>query len=59
MIIILLKEIELEESLISLYEHQLKQVSDPTFTKYNLQYHRDKVEALTERLAKLYTVEIE
>ena len=48
MIDILLKEIENEESLILLYEHQLKQVIDTSFTEYNLQYHKDKLEKLNE-----------
>lgn len=51
----LLKEIELEENLILLYEHQLNQVIDTTFTEYNLQYHKDRLEKLTNDLAKIYS----
>ena len=51
----LLKEIELEESLISLYEHQLKQVVDTTFTEYNIEYHKNRLEELTDKIAKIYT----
>ena len=49
----LLKEIESCESMVELYEQQLKIVKNKEYTEYSLEYQRNRLQELTDRLAKL------
>ena len=49
----LLKEIESCESMVELYEQQLKIVKNKEYTEYSLEYQRIRLQELTDRLAKL------
>ncbi len=49
----LLKEIESCESMVKLYEHQLELVENKEYTEYSLEYQRNRLQELTEKLAKL------
>ena len=50
---ILLKEIESCESMVELYEQQLKVVKNKEYTEYSLEYQRIRLQELTDKLAKL------
>ena len=50
---ILLKEIESCESMVELYEQQLKVVKNKEYTEYSLEYQRNRLQELTDKLAKL------
>ena len=49
----LLKEIESCESMVELYEQQLKVVKNKEYTEYSLEYQRIRLQELTDKLAKL------
>ena len=49
----LLKEIESCESMVELYEQQLKVVKNKEYTEYSLEYQRNRLQELTDKLAKL------
>ena len=49
----LLKEIESCESMLELYEQQLKIVKNKEYTEYSLEYQRNRLQELTDKLAKL------
>ena len=49
----LLKEIESCESMVELYEQQLKIVKNKEYTEYSLEYQRIRLQELTDKLAKL------
>lgn len=49
----LLKEIESCESMVELYEQQLKIVKNKEYTEYSLEYQRNRLQELTDKLAKL------
>ena len=49
----LLKEIESCESMVELYEQQLKIVKNKEYTEYSLEYQRNRLDELTDKLAKL------
>ena len=49
----LLKEIESCESMVELYEQQLKNVKNKEYTEYSLEYQRNRLDELTDKLAKL------
>ena len=49
----LLKEIESCESMVELYEQQLKVVKNKEYTEYSLEYQRNRLDELTDKLAKL------
>ena len=49
----LLKEIESCESMVDLYEQQLKVVKNKEYTEYSLEYQRIRLQELTDKLAKL------
>ena len=49
----LLKEIESCESMVELYEHQLEIVKNKEYTEYSLEYQRNRLDELTDKLAKL------
>ena len=49
----LLKEIESCESMVELYEHQLEIVINKEYTEYSLEYQRNRLQELTDKLAKL------
>ena len=53
MLQILLKEIESCESMVELYEQQLKVVKNKEYTEYSLEYQRNRLQELTDKLAKL------
>ena len=50
----LLKEIESCESMVELYEQQLKIVKNKEYTEYSLEYQRNRLDELTDKLAKLF-----
>ena len=50
---VLLKEIESCESMVELYEQQLKVVKNKEYTEYSLEYQRIRLQELTDKLAKL------
>ena len=49
----LLKEIESCESMVELYEQQLNIVKNKEYTEYSLEYQRNRLDELTDKLAKL------
>ena len=49
----LIKEIESCESMVELYEQQLKIVKNKEYTEYSLEYQRNRLQELTDKLAKL------
>ena len=49
----LLKEIESCESMVELYEQQLKVVKNKEYTEYSLEYQRNRLQELTDKLEKL------
>ena len=49
----LLKEIESCEAMVELYEQQLKIVKNKEYTEYSLEYQRNRLDELTDKLAKL------
>ena len=49
----LLKEIESCESMVELYEQQLKIVKNKEYTEYSLEYQRIRLQELTDKLAKI------
>ena len=49
----LLKEIDSCESMVELYEQQLKVVKNKEYTEYSLEYQRNRLQELTDKLAKL------
>ena len=53
MLEVLLKEIESCESMVELYEQQLKIVKNKEYTEYSLEYQRNRLQELTDKLAKL------
>jgi hypothetical protein len=49
----LLKEIESCESMVELYEQQLKIVKNKEYTEYCIEYQRIRLQELTDKLAKI------
>ena len=46
-------EIESCESMVELYEQQLELVKNKEYTEYSLEYQRNRLDELTDKLAKL------